>query len=939
MPLVALGLAIALAGCQQATPIDEPEPDTAPKFTGTVGPQTYKALQDIDTLTLPRATGGNGDLRYTLEGDLPTGLSFDKRTRRLTGRPSDDVYEMTDLTYRVEDSDDNSSTADSDTLEFTITIQPKTILEDVVSTVTVGEAPGRLKFEPLPAANGGPAISVSGSNTIVAGGAFFLDVVPASSAVVDTLLISVRGESTGYYEIDLEGATSSYRLVGLVPYDLDRTRSSLRLCVAAVYAIDRVGAPECHTMEIADVLTGDSPEPPPRALVQVTLSWDADSDVDLQVLDPNGEEVERAAVNGAAEPVTDSNDRCDLEGTPVDGIRNAHVALPAGRNDTPPGVYAVRVHYQASCGVFETNYVLRVNQGGDTSTFSGKLTGPGDYAVDITTFTVSGAADPPEIRTPEPLEYEGGDAVFVLNPNGEILDDTAYTLRLGDASADVYLIATNTAYHPMDPRVARLDRRAAAGRFAPAANEALAQRTASGHSMVPQRSWVTEFNNDSPPPDGACMPQQTQTRVAEVGDTFTFRDLDESQELVEIPATARKVVRDATTTLAVWVADNDWERCAACVRPEMVDTVADRFLKPDTRDDIYDLVTAIFGEPWGSDAPPCTIPAQSAAELHILLYDIDDDGIAGEGDRKPRSRGYFAAKDNYLPYPHHAVTKSSNARLILYLDAPLLAQFDGPSWDVTDYWPRQMISTLVHELQHMIHFYQKRVKQGARSEVWLNEMASEVAEDLIVDKLEIDGLYGPRAVVYDNPTAGDPQNLRGRLPLYNLHNDIQVTTWDGTLRRASINYALGAYLARTYGGAALFSGIVQSEREGVDAIETALRAQGHMVSFADVLVNWAVANLLSDNLSAPHPYRYNPGIWSTSRVGGVTFLLGSINLYHYRYESFSQEGPFLYSLEGFNERTQPRHSNMYATLGRNTGTVRLRVNAVRDNRITVVVKE
>ena len=30
---------------------------------------------------------------------------------------------------------------------------------------------------------------------------------------------------------------------------------------------------------------------------------------------------------------------------------------------------------------------------------------------------------------------------------------------------------------------------------------------------------------------------------------------------------------------------------------------------------------------------------------------------------------------------------------------------------------------------------------------------------------------------------------------------------------------------------------------------------------------------------------------------------------------------------------------MYATLGRNTGTVRLRVDAVRDNRITVVVKE
>ena len=71
------------------------------------------------------------------------------------------------------------------------------------------------------------------------------------------------------------------------------------------------------------------------------------------------------------------------------------------------------------------------------------------------------------------------------------------------------------------------------------------------------------------------------------------------------------------------------------------------------------------------------------------------------------------------------------------------------------------------------------------------------------------------------------------------------------------------------------------------------------------------------------------------------FRLGSINLYHYRHQtdSFAQDGPFLYSLDGFNARTQPPHSNMYAKLEPDTGTVRLRVDAVRDNRIAVVVKE
>ena len=168
-----------------------------------------------------------------------------------------------------------------------------------------------------------------------------------------------------------------------------------------------------------------------------------------------------------------------------------------------------------------------------------------------------------------------------------------------------------------------------------------------------------------------------------------------------------------------------------------------------------------------------------------------------------------------------------------------------------------------------------------------------------------------------------------------------MTRWDGTLRSSSIGYALGAYLARTYGGAALFRDIVQSDLEGVEAIEVALRV-GH--SFGDVLMNWGIANLLSDNDRLPATdryYRYNPGEWSRSLAGGTTFRLGSINLYHYRHQadSFVQQGPFLYSLHGFNERTQPPHSNMYATLGSNTGTVRLRVDAVRDNRIALVVKE
>ena len=230
-------------------------------------------------------------------------------------------------------------------------------------------------------------------------------------------------------------------------------------------------------------------------------------------------------------------------------------------------------------------------------------------------------------------------------------------------------------------------------------------------------------------------------------------------------------------------------------------------------------------------------------------------------------------------------------------------------------------------------------------------MSSELAEDLVADKMMV---AGPRGVAHDDPTAGEPGTRSGRLPIYNLFNDVQVTAWYGRIANYSINYALGAYLARTYGGAELFSAIVQSDRSGVDAVEAALARLGHDVSFGQVLADWAVATLLSDNTAAPAPYRYNPGTWSTSHTGGERFRLGSINLYHYRYEPpdpvpecigpdlagrAAQEGPYLHSLATFNARTQPPHSNMYAALGRNTGTVRLVVSAEADNRITVVVKE
>jgi hypothetical protein len=122
--------------------------------------------------------------------------------------------------------------------------------------------------------------------------------------------------------------------------------------------------------------------------VQVSVSWDQATDVDLHVIEPSGTEVFWGAPTSATGGVLDldSNGVCSIDGRNTENIRWASSA--------PSGTYIVRLDYFQNCGVaVPTTYVVTVNNGGTTTIFTGTLS-PSDQdfgnlgaGKTITTFT------------------------------------------------------------------------------------------------------------------------------------------------------------------------------------------------------------------------------------------------------------------------------------------------------------------------------------------------------------------------------------------------------------------------------------------------------------------------------------------------------------------------------------------------------------------------
>lgn len=214
-------------------------------------------------------------------------------------------------------------------------------------------------------------------------------------------------------------------------------------------------------------------------------------------------------------------------------------------------------------------------------------------------------------------------------------------------------------------------------------------------------------------------------------------------------------------------------------------------------DRVYPALRAVYG-------PEASPGIDGDARVHILHHQPIE-GVAG----------YFYSVDEQPP----AIDAHSNAREMFYIN---LSAFSPGSPDY--------LALLAHEFQHMIHW-----SHDPSESVWVNEGLSELA-----------------------PHLADLGVQTGRL--FMSRPDTPLREWTSEPGANGEHYAaaftLMAYLRRRYGDAFL-GRLVAQEANGARAIAAAAaELDPARPRFEDLFLDWAVANLLPEDLAGRLPPRY-----------------------------------------------------------------------------------
>jgi hypothetical protein len=213
-----------------------------------------------------------------------------------------------------------------------------------------------------PPTEGGEAlpqiVQVTGPSAVTNGGTAILHVQVSPPIASPLFVIGLEGD-TGYHTVtaadpDGDGVYDiSVQVAG------EASQASLVLSVALMDAMGNVGPYHPITIELVRSGTGD---------VKVTLSFDRLHDLDLHVIEPNGEEIsftnDASATGGQLD--LDSGSNC------MPSSANAeNIFWPPG--GAPAGTYRVTVHNYEQCSPGAIDYTVRVAYDAIVNTYTGSF--------------------------------------------------------------------------------------------------------------------------------------------------------------------------------------------------------------------------------------------------------------------------------------------------------------------------------------------------------------------------------------------------------------------------------------------------------------------------------------------------------------------------------------------------------------------------------------
>jgi len=243
------------------------------------------------------------------------------------------------------------------TISLALTFSLSGCKKDPVNTDTGGIAkiitvPGAtLKAGTVPVGGDqGPDIEgMSGNSYVLPGGSNAIT-INTNDESVEHVLIGVEGQS-GYYQLPVTaGKSTELTIIVYIYIEQDITLENFTIILALMQG-SNIGIH--HTLPVSLVVAG-------TGKLQVSLSWDKESDVDLYLVEPNGTTIyygNSQSTNGGELDV-DSNAGCS-----IDGIKNENITY-GDDAIVEAGQYIVRVNLWSVCSITEQiNYtaIARLN--------------------------------------------------------------------------------------------------------------------------------------------------------------------------------------------------------------------------------------------------------------------------------------------------------------------------------------------------------------------------------------------------------------------------------------------------------------------------------------------------------------------------------------------------------------------------------------------------